>query len=466
MQKITFPTNFTWGVAASAYQIEGAWNEDGKGPSIWDTFSHLPGKTANGETGDIAIDHYHRYKEDVALMAEMGIPAYRFSTSWSRILPEGTGTVNPKGLDFYDRLVDELLAHKIEPYACLFHYDLPQALQDKGGWPNRDTAYRFADYAGIMVEHLSDRVKVWMTHNEPWVTAMVGYGFGEHAPGKRNMVAMVKALHHVFLSHGLAAEAMRAAAKQPIRVGITLNLNPVHPATGSKKDAAAARRMDTMLNRIQLDPLLKGTTPLQESDLVRFLTRNLIQPGDLEKIRNLDLLGVNYYTRTVAKYDPRMPVMAANMVQPEGNEYSEMWEIYPEGIHELLVRIWKEYFSPSPLTPPPMSGEGKGVRAELMVTENGVPFPDEVSEDGHVHDPRRIRYLSDHLIQIRRAMDEGVPVKGYFHWSFCDNFEWALGYAKRFGLVYVDYKTLARTIKDSGRWFANVIRQNGFETAE
>jgi beta-glucosidase len=453
MQNITFPKDFIWGCAASAYQIEGAWNEDGKGPSIWDTFSHLPGKTANGDTGDVAIDHYHRYQEDIGIMAELGLQAYRFSIAWTRILPEGRGAVNRKGLDFYDRLVDGLLARGIEPYACLFHYDLPQALQDRGGWTRRDTAEAFAEYAHVITGHLSDRVKVWMTHNEPWVSAFVGYGMGEHAPGLRSPAAMFKALHHIFLSHGLAYEAMHAAARQPIRVGITLNLNPVHPASPSKADAGAAHRMDRMLNVLQLDPLLRGTTPLQDSALSRFLTRKLIRPGDLEKIRNLDLLGVNYYTRTVARYNPLAPVVAASDVKPQGNEYSQMWEIYPTGIYELLLRIWDDYSSME---------DGRKL-PELMVTENGVPFPDTVAEDGRVHDPRRIRYLSDHLIQVRQAMHEGVPVKGYFVWSLFDNYEWALGYGPRFGLVHVDYHTQKRTIKDSGRWYADVIRHNGFE---
>jgi beta-glucosidase len=466
MSIVKFPNDFIWGVAASAYQIEGGWNEDGKGPSIWDTFSHIPGKVKNNENGDVAIDHYHRYKDDMALMADIGIPAYRFSVAWTRILPNGKGAVNQVGLDLYDRLVDELLKHKIEPYACLFHYDLPQALQDKGGWPNRDTAYAFADYAHVVTERLSDRVKIWITHNEPWVTAMVGYGFGEHAPGKRNPVAMFKAMHHVFLSHGLAAEAIRASAKQPVKVGITLNLNPVHPATGSKKDAESALRVDAMLNRIQLDPLLKRTSPLQEFSFGRWIARDLIRPGDLEKISNLDLLGVNYYSRTVVKHAPWIPFLSTTIIEPKGNEYSEMWEIYPEGIYEILARVWKDYFvtSPQPLSSQSIP-EGSKERSlpEIMVTENGIPVPDELTSEDHIHDPRRIRYLTDHLVQVRRAMDEGVPVKGYFHWSFCDNFEWAHGYAKRFGLVYVDYATQKRTVKDSGHWFAQVIRENGFQ---
>jgi len=444
---LAFPKDFVWGCAASAYQVEGAWNEDGKGPSIWDAFTHTPGKIANGENGDVAVDHYHRYTEDVALMKELGLDAYRFSVAWTRVLPTGSGAVNQAGLAFYDRLVDELLKNKVEPYVCLFHWDLPQALQDKGGWPNRDTAYAFAEYARVLTERLSDRVKVWMTHNEPWVAALAGHFAGEHDPGIKDPVAGFKALHHLFLSHGLAAEAIRASAKQPVKVGITLNLNPVHPATDAKKDCEAAKRMDTALNRVQLDPFFKGTSPMQEIMFGKMVSGSLIKSGDMEKIRTLDLLGVNYYTRTVAKNDAKFPVVAASQVQPEGNEYSGMWEIYPEGIYELLTRIWKDYRP----------------QCEMMVTENGVPVPDGLDFDGRVRDERRIRYLRNHLTQVKRAMDEGVPVKGYFHWSLMDNFEWSLGYAPRFGLVYVDYMTLKRTIKDSGRWYANLIKENGLE---
>jgi len=455
---LAFPKEFVWGCASAAYQVEGAWNEDGKGPSIWDTFVHTPGHVVNGETADITVDHYHRYREDVTLMKELGLDAYRFSVAWTRVLPAGTGAINQAGLGFYDRLVDELLKQGIEPYACLFHYDLPQALQDKGGWPNRDTAYAFADYARLVTERLSDRVKVWLTHNEPWVAAMAGYFDGGHAPGIKDVRAAFKALHHLLLSHGLAAEAIRASARQPVKVGITLNLNPVHPASQSRKDRDAASRMDAVLNRATLDPLLKGTTPIQEFAIGKLLAGSLIKPGDLEKIRTLDLLGVNYYSRTVARYDRKFPVVAGAQVHPEGNEYSGMWEIYPEGIYELLTRIWKEYFSPLP------AGEVSGVKApEIMITENGVPVPDGLDFDGRVRDERRIRYLRNHIAQIHRTMDEGVPVKGYFHWSLMDNFEWALGYSQRFGLVYVDLKTQKRTIKDSGRWFATVIQHNGFE---
>jgi beta-glucosidase len=444
---LSFPQNFVWGVATSAYQIEGAWNEDGKGPSIWDTFCHTPGKVANGESGDMAVDHYHRYKEDVALMAELGLKTYRFSVAWSRVVPEGAGTVNRKGLDFYNRLVDTLLKHDIEPYVCLYHFDLPQALQDKGGWPERQTAYHFAEYARVIAECLSDRVTYFITHNEPWVTAAAGYFAGEHAPGIKDPAATFKAMHHLLLSHGLAAEAIRAAAKKPVKVGIVLSLNPVHPASTTKKDHDAAQRMDIVLNRAMLDPLLRGTTPIQEFAIGKMIAKTTIKPGDLEKIRSLDLLGVNYYSRTVVRQDAKFPIVAASEVHPEGNEYSGMWEIYPPGIYELLMRIWKDY-QPS---------------CEIMVTENGVPVPDGLDFDGRVRDERRIRYLKNHLAQIHRAISEGVPVKGYFVWSLMDNFEWTLGYGPRFGLVYVDYKTLKRIVKDSGQWYAGVIAGNGFE---
>lgn len=446
MSALAFPKNFIWGVATSSYQIEGAWNEDGRGVSIWDTFSHTKGKIVNDENGDVAADHYHRWKEDIALMSELGIKAYRFSTAWPRILPDGTGRVNKKGLDFYDRIVDELLKRKIEPYVCLFHWDLPQALQDKGGWPNRDTTAAFADYARVVADRLGDRVTTWFTHNEPWVAAFVGHFLGDHAPGKKDIGAAVRSLHHLLLSHGIAAEVIRAEVKHPVKIGITLNLNPVHPATDSKKDKEAAERVDMFMNRIVLDPLLKGTSPIQESAIAKILTGKIIQNGDLEKIRRLDILGVNYYSRAVMKHDPKFPVVNVAQVQPEGNEYSGMWEIYPEGMYETLKQVWS--YNPN---------------CELVVTENGIPVPDGVDFDGRVRDERRIRYLRNHIAQVHRAIEGGIPVKGYFHWSLMDNFEWNLGYGQRFGLVYVDWKTQKRIVKDSGRWFAKVIQSNGLE---
>ena len=446
MKTLAFPKNFTWGVATSAYQIEGAWNEDGRGVSIWDTFSHTKGRIVNDENGDVAADHYHRWKDDFALMSELGVKAYRFSTAWPRILPAGTGAVNKKGLDFYDRIVDEALKRKIEPYVCLFHWDLPQALQNQGGWPKREITEHFAEYARVVAGRLGDRVKVWLTHNEPWVAAFIGYFLGDHAPGKKDIGAAVKALHHLLLSHGLAAEAIRAEAKQPVKVGLTLNLNPVHPATDSKKDKEAAKRVDMFMNRIVLDPLLKGTSPIQEAAIANLLVGKVIHDGDLAKIRQLDLLGVNYYSRTVMKHSNKIPVVNVEQVHPEGNEYSGMWEIYPEGMYETLKLVWD--YKPT---------------CELMVTENGVPVPDGVDFDGRVRDERRIRYLRNHLAQVHRAIEDGIPVKGYFHWSLMDNFEWSLGYGPRFGLVYVDWKTQKRIVKDSGRWFAKAIAENAVE---
>lgn len=456
MTTLLFPEGFIWGVATSAYQIEGAWNEDGRGPSIWDTFSHTPGHVLNNDTADVAADHYHRWKEDLALLSELGIRAYRFSTAWPRIQPAGSGAVNPKGLEFYDRLVDELLRRKIEPYVCLYHWDLPQPLQDQGGWGNRATAARFAEYARFVVRALSDRVRYWFTLNEPWVAAFVGHFLGDHAPGKKDLGAALKALHHLLLAHGLAVDVLRSEARQPIRAGITLNLNPVHPASDSPKDRQAAARVDLFMNRIVLDPLLKGTSPIEESSIARLLVRNVIQAGDLEKIRNLDMLGINYYSRAVMKHSSKIPVLNVEQVHPQGNEYSGMWEIYPPGMYEILKYVWEGYLQPLPAEQ----------RPDLLVTENGVPVPDGVDFDGRVRDERRIRYLRAHLVQVHRAIQDGIPVRGYFHWSLLDNFEWALGYSQRFGLVYVDFKTQKRIIKDSGYWFAKVIRENRLDVTE
>lgn len=441
-----FPIGFRWGTATAAYQIEGAWNKDGRGLSIWDTFSHTPGKTYHGATGDVAADHYHRWQEDVALMAELGLNAYRFSIAWPRIIPAGTGPVNPAGLDFYDRLVDALLEKKIEPFITLYHWDLPQTLEERGGWPVRETAFAFGEYARVVAERLSDRVTHWITLNEPWVAAMAGYFTGDHAPGRREPAAAFAAVHHLLLAHGEAVAAIRAAARRPIQVGITLNLSDVQPASTSELDQAAALRFDAALNQLFLDPLYRGAYP--EAMLPQLSTRaGLIQPGDLERIAApLDFLGVNYYSRYVIRHDPEFPVIQASAVQPVGNEYSQMWEIYPEGLYHMLTRVWRDYRP-----------------AVLYVTENGVPVADAPDADGRVRDERRIRYLRAHIAQCHRALEAGVPLRGYFVWSLLDNFEWAYGYQMRFGLIYVDYDTQTRIVKDSGRWYAEVIRQNGLE---
>jgi beta-glucosidase len=455
MQKINFPKDFVWGCATAALQIEGAWDADGKGPSIWDTFAHQAGRIVDGSNADVAVDHYNRYKDDIRLMAEIGLKAYRFSTAWSRILPEGTGTVNEKGLDFYDRLVDELLANHIEPYVCLHHFDLPQALQNKGGWTNRATTQAFVEYARIVAARLGDRITSFVTHNEPWVAALAGYYTGEHAPGLTEPALAFKALHHMLLSHGLAAGAIRAAAKKPVKVGLVLNLSPIHPLSDSKADRESTERHDIILARLQLDPIFKAETPLAKFPLIEMFLSSVVRAGDLEKMGDLDFLGLNYYTRVVVKSDPRAPFVKGKQVQPEGREYSSMWEVYPEGIYEILTRVWRDYLLPR-------RQAGKSV-PELMITENGMPVADGLDFDGRVRDERRTRYLQSHIAQVHRAMQDGVPVKGYFVWSLMDNFEWALGYQPRFGLVYVDFPTQKRTIKDSGRWYADVIRNHGFE---
>ena len=444
---LKFPDGFTWGAATSAYQIEGAFDEDGKGPSIWDAFCRRPGHVHAGESGDLAADHYHRWPQDIELMKRIGLKAYRFSIAWTRILPEGRGAVNPAGLDFYDRLIDALLAAGITPYPTLFHYDLPQTLQDQGGWTNRETAKYFAEYAHIVGERLGDRAGHWLTHNEPWVTAILGYLTGEHAPGSRNPFSAVAAVHNVLLSHGLALQALRASVRAPAQIGIALNLSPAYPAT--PRDGRAVRFTDGFINRIILDPLLKGRYPEDFSRALwwRFLewganrrSSSRPRPEDLKLISApLDFVGVNYYTRAVVRY---VPIAQSVPVRPPGSEYSEMWEIYPPGIYDLLVRLKNEYNHPN-----------------WVVSENGVPVPDKL-EEGRVHDDRRIAYLRDHIAQVHRALAAGVPVTGYFVWSLLDNFEWAYGYTKRFGLVYVDFKSEERTLKDSALWYAQVIKDN------
>lgn len=444
---LRFPDGFVWGTATASYQIEGAWDEDGRGPSVWDTFAHTPGKICDGTTGDVAVDHYHRYQEDVDLMAELGLNAYRFSIAWPRVIPEGTGAVNDAGLDFYDRLVDALLEKRITPYPTLFHWDLPQALQDKGGWANRDICRQFADYATVVVERLSDRISRWITHNEPAVYSLLGHFMGIHAPGLTDPMATFQTIHHLLLSHGFAAKAIRTVAKSTPEVGITLSLAPVHPAADTDEDREAARRFDGVFNRMFLDPVFKASYPEDIGRLLELIMPKP-EPGDMETISvPLDFLGVNYYTRHVMKYDADVFPLQAEEVYPEGNEYSGMWEIYEPGMYELLTRLKAEY---NP--------------ANILITENGVPVPDGKDFDGKVRDFRRIRYIRDNLVQTHRAIEEDVPVQGYFHWTMTDNFEWAYGRTMRFGLVYIDYADLERTIKESGRWFAQVIRDNGVDS--
>jgi beta-glucosidase len=449
MATLTFPQGFLWGSATSSYQIEGASDEGGRSASIWDTFADRPGTIADSSNGDVACDHYHRYPQDVELMVSLGLQAYRFSIAWPRILPEGKGAVNEAGLDFYDRLVDTLLAKNIQPFATLYHWDMPQVLEDKGGWTVRSTVDAFAEYTAAISRRLGDRVKNWMTMNEPWVSSYLGYGVGIHAPGLRDEIAFMRSSHHILLAHGRALEVLRQTVTDS-KVGIVNSLTWVDPVSESKEDLAAAYRHDGFLNRWFLDPIYKGEYPADMLDL--YGRENIpIEEGDLAIISApTDFLGVNYYSRAIIGHHEdgfflggkRLKVM--QHPNPEA-EYTEMgWEVYPLGLYNLLKRLHEEYH----------------IQA-IYVTENGCAMPDELSADGMVHDPRRVNYYHTHFAAAHRAIQEGVPLKGYFAWSLMDNFEWGEGYRKRFGIVYVDYATQQRIPKDSARWFAGVIQQNG-----
>ncbi|MFV2021074.1 GH1 family beta-glucosidase [Micromonospora sp. LOL_023] len=448
-----FPPGFLWGAATAAYQIEGAASVDGRTPSIWDTFSHTPGKVLGGDSGDVACDHYHRYRDDVGLMAELGLKSYRFSVSWPRVQPGGSGPANQAGLDFYRRLVDELLTQGIEPWLTLYHWDLPQPLEDAGGWPARDTAARFADYAELVHGALGDRVRYWTTLNEPWCSAFLGYGSGVHAPGVTDGAASVRAAHHLMLGHGLAVQAMRAA-RPDHDFGVTLNLYAVSPQTDSAADVDAARRIDGLANRIFLDPILRGQYPSDVvEDLAPVTDQAHVRDGDLDVIATpLNVLGINYYTRhVVAAPVPDAAVEPSNWPGSErvrfvdrGLPVTDMgWEVDAPGLVEVLRRVHDEY----PEVP-------------IYITENGSAYVDEVVND-KVDDPDRLTYFDLHLRACHEAISAGVPVRGYFAWSFMDNFEWAWGYSKRFGMIHVDYGTQLRIPKSSARWYADVIRRNG-----
>jgi beta-glucosidase len=439
---LRFPKDFLWGVATAAYQIEGAWNEDGKGPSIWDTFTRQPDRIRNRDTGDVACDHYHRWPEDFERLRELGVDVYRFSISWPRVLPEGRGKVNQQGLDFYERLVDALLKLGIQPYVTLYHWDLPQALQDAGGWPQRETAAAFGEFAELMAKRLGDRVRGWVTVNEPFVSAVMGHFTGEHAPGKTDPFAALQASHHLLLAHGNAVRAIRAATRNAAPVGISLSLSPVHPATDTDNDRLAASRADALLNRWYLDPIFRKTYPLDMLDFLGPLAPDM-STEDAEVIASpIDFLGVNYYTRVLVRFDPLNP-LEFNQVKPEGVEMSPMWEVYPAGMQELLERLWKEYQPKS-----------------IIITENGIPVTDAPDAAGAVTDSARISYLERHLERVHKVMQQGVPIHGYFVWSLLDNFEWAFGYDMRFGLVHVDFQTLKRIPKASFAWYQRLIHEN------
>nr|WP_320773099.1 GH1 family beta-glucosidase [Streptomyces sp. CRN 30] len=439
------PADFVWGAATSAYQIEGAAAEDGRAPSVWDTFSHTPGAVAGGDHGDVACDHYHRMPEDVGLLAGLGLDAYRFSVSWPRVQPGGKGPVNARGLAFYDRLVDELLDKGITPWATLYHWDLPQELEDAGGWPVRDTAYRFAEYAGIVADALGDRVTDWITLNEPYCSAMLGYYQGVHAPGRTSFPDFTKAAHHLLLGHGLAARQVRERAARPPRVGITFNPVVAQPASDAPEDVEAARRADAVGTRIYLDPVVHGRYPEDLlADLAPYDALPPVEDGDLETIAQpLDFLGVNYYFRNVVKPSDE-PHGYRSVQQTDRPSTAMPWEIYPEGMTSLLTRLTREY------------GD-----LPLYITENGAAFDDTASPvdaSGRIQDADRIAFLADHLAAVGRARAAGADVRGYFCWSLLDNFEWAYGYAKRFGLVHVDYATQRRTPKASALWLRDAAR--------
>ena len=460
---LTFPKDFLFGSATASYQIEGAVAEDGRTPSIWDTFSHTPGKVMNGDTGDRAVDHYHRMPADVALMKDLGLQAYRFSVAWPRIQPNGAGAFNSRGIDFYSRLVDELLAADIKPIVTLYHWDLPQELEDAGGWASRATAEAFAPYAASLARALGDRVHVWTTLNEPWCAAYLGYASGVHAPGRTNGADALAAVHHLNLAHGLAIQAIRAELPEA-KMSVTHNLHVIRPADPhSEDDLDVVRRLDALGNRAFLEPELEGRYPEDLiADTAKVTDWSFVRDGDLETIHQpLDILGVNYYTTSIArKWDGVSPrtledghkpsehtawvgVDDVDFVLEAGRRTRMGWLVEPAGLTELLLRTSKTY----PGLP-------------LMVTENGAAFDDTVSEDGQVHDEQRLDYVREHLGAVRDAIDSGADVRGYQLWSLLDNFEWAWGYDRRFGIIRVDYDTQERTIKDSARFYADVIRAN------
>lgn len=447
-RRIEFPDSFLWGAATSSYQIEGAVTEDGRGPSIWDTFCNMPGKVKRGDTGSKACDHYNRYKEDVQLMKEIGLDAYRFSIAWPRILPHGTGTTNRAGLDFYDRLVDELLAYDIQPWVTLYHWDLPQALQDSGGWASRDIVDAFVDYADIVTRRLTDRVKHWMTLNEPWVFTFLGNGEGRHAPGLTDWRTYLATAHHALLAHAGAAQVVRANGDRLTQVGIAPNTPHIQPASDEPGDVAAAQRYADFEIHWFLDPIYKGAYPAELANHYGDLMPE-VQPGDMEAIAAAprDFLAINYYFREIITHDPEGGVLQASQVAPPvpDDELTVMgWESHAESLYAVLAYL-NERYAPG----------------AIYITENGAAYPDEVQPDG-IHDTSRVTFYREHLTQAGRAVTDGIPLRGYFAWSLMDNFEWAEGYEPRFGLIHVDYATQRRRLKNSARWYSETIKQNGF----
>lgn len=433
-----FPADFVWGASTSSYQIEGAVNEDGRGKSIWDTFSHTPGRVRNGDTGDIACDHYHRWREDIDLLSRANFSAYRFSTAWARILPTGAGAVEQRGLDFYERLVDLLVAKGITPWLCLYHWDLPQALQENGGWLGRDTSAKFADYARIVAKRLGDRVKHWATLNEPNVHALFGYGLGEHAPGLKGLPNMLAAMHHLNLAQGRAIQALRAE-RADLRIGTVISLQPARPSSDSADDKRATERFDAMWNGACLHPLMKGAYPASVAAEFAPLVAN----GDFAMMQQpTDYLGVNYYSPMYVKDAPQSLFGAWFGAAAAGTRFTAMgWPVDADALTEELIRLHDSYGNPN-----------------LYVTENGACYNDALAANGTINDDERIAYLREHIAAARRALTAGVKLRGYFVWSLLDNFEWAEGYSRRFGVVFVDFKTLKRTPKASYQWLAGLIK--------
>jgi beta-glucosidase len=433
-----FPPGFAWGAATAAYQIEGSPDAAGRRPSIWDTFSHTPGRTRNGETGDVACDHYRRWREDVALMSELGLRAYRFSVAWPRVQPDGDGPVNERGLDFYERLVDSLLEEGIEPYLTLYHWDLPQGLEERGGWRNPEIVGRFAEYASLVARRLGDRVRHWMTLNEPQVFAVLGHALGRHAPGMHDWRAALRVAHHAHLAHGAAADDLRREVTGA-RIGLAVNLVCYEAASEEPEDVAAAGRIDGTSNRWFLDPVFGRGYPADVTQLFGDLLEGL----DLDAVRSLrapDLLGVNYYTRELVRHADDASPERAGIVRPPVPRTTMGWEVHPAGLRTTLERVHREYAPPS-----------------IVISENGAAYSDTPAADGSVSDPERAGYLASHLAAVADARDAGVPVDGYFVWSLLDNYEWAEGYGQRFGIVRVDFETQRRTIKESGRWYRELL---------
>jgi len=437
-----FEKNFIFGLATASYQIEGAATEDGRSPSIWDTFCKTPGKVYGGHTGDVACDHYHRYKEDVEILKEIGVNTYRFSISWSRIFPEH-GKYNPKGMEFYKKLIEELIRNDIEPTVTLFHWDLPMWAYNMGGWLNRDSVKWFQEYAVKVFEELNDSVKLWITHNEPSCTSILGYYLGVHAPGHKNISEALIAAHHILLSHGAAVEAFREFSFKDSKIGITLNLTPFYAVSDSKKDREAAFRADGLSNRWFLDPIFKASYP---GDMKKVFSKmagkfDFIKDRDLPKISiKNDFLGVNYYSRALVKFIQDSKLNCQNV---EGNlkKTAMGWEIYPEGLYDIIVRLRKEY-----------------TQLPIYITENGAAFDDVLSEKKRINDLERINYIKSHLMKIADLNQQGADIRGYYLWSLMDNFEWAYGYSKRFGIVYIDFKTQERIMKNSALWYKDVIK--------